>query len=235
MFILKRKIVVIGSVKALPRLLGLAIFLLLAGCGGGSSDNAESGAGEAPATEAVPADEVAEETEEPLELKRRIVVIGDSIGAGTGASSNFPAILQGLTGIEVVNASTPGISAEAGISKAPSLIERLRPMYLVVLLGTNNAAGAGGGVSGAVDALRKVTGVARDAGVVPVIGTLPPISRDPAQNDNASAISGGIAGISGARIARVDQVVSLADIGDGLHPNDNGQAQIARAFAGQIY
>jgi lysophospholipase L1-like esterase len=173
--------------------------------------------------------------EEPLPLERRIVVISDSIGAGFGAGSNFPAILQGITGIEVINQSTPGISAEAGVSKAPGLIDRLRPMYLVVLLGTNNAAGAAGGVSGAISALRYAAGVASENGVIPVIGTLPPISRDPTENANASAISGGIAGIGGARIARIDQVVGLSDIGDGLHPNDNGQAKIAQAFAGQIY
>ena len=173
--------------------------------------------------------------DEPLTLERRIVVLGDSIGAGFGANSNFPAILQGLTGIEVINQSTPGISAGAGVSKAPGLIERLRPMYLVVLLGTNNAAGAGGGVSGAISALRYAAEVANENGVIPVIGTLPPISRDPAENANASAISGGIVGIGGARIARVDQVVSISDISDGLHPNDNGQAAIAQAFAGQIY
>ena len=221
-------------------LTGLILLLLLAGCGGGSDNNTSTGGGETTQTEATTEENAADQVEEPAEqeplpLERRIVVLGDSIGAGYGASSNFPAILQGITGIEVINQSTPGISAGAGVSKAPGLIERLRPMYLVVLLGTNNAAGAGGGVSGAISALRYAAQVANENGVIPVIGTLPPISRDPAENANAAAISGGIVGISGARIARVDQVVSISDISDGLHPNDNGQSAIAQAFAGQIY
>lgn len=223
--------------KPFLRILGLALLLLLSGCGGGSDENTTTGAGEAAATETAATDEAAEESaaDEPLELARRIVVVGDSIGAGFGAGSNFPAILQGITGIEVINVSTPGISAEAGASKVPDLIQRLRPTWLVALLGTNNAAGAAGGVSGAISALRFVAREAAENGVIPVIGTLPPISRDPSENANASAISGGILGIGGARIARIDQVVSLSDIGDGLHPNDNGQAKIAQAFAGQIF
>ncbi len=219
--------------NSILRILGLALVLLLAGCGGGSDENTSTGAGETTETESTTAEAPAED--EPLELARRIVVVGDSIGAGFGASSNFPAILQGITGIEVINVSTPGISAEAAASKVPDLIQRLRPMWLVALLGTNNATGAAGGVSGAISALRFVAGEANENGVIPVIGTLPPISRDANENANASAISGGIAGIGGARIARVDQVVSISDISDGLHPNDNGQAAIAQAFAGQIF
>jgi hypothetical protein len=104
----------------------------------------------------------------------------------------------------------------------------------VVLLGTNNAAGAAGGVGGAINALRFAAGVASSAGTIPIIGTLPPISRSATENANAFAISGGILGIS-ARIARIDQAVSLSEISDGLHPNDSGQSKIASLFAAQVF
>ena len=211
------------------------LLLSLAGCGGGDS-NTETGAGESSDPDATATDEnAAAEQDEPLPLERLIVVIGDSIGAGVGASTNYPAIIEGLTGIPVINASTPGISAEAGVSKAPDLIERFRPMYLVVLLGTNNATGAAGGISGAISSLRFAASVANGEGVIPVIGTLPPISRDLEENAAASAISGGILGIGGARIARIDSAVSISDIADGLHPNNNGQSIIGSLFAAQIY
>lgn len=210
------------------------LLLSLAGCGGGDNKT-ESGAGKSPEAGAATTEEDPAEQDEPLPLERLIVVIGDSIGAGVGASTNYPAIIEGLTGIPVINASTPGISAEAGASKAPDLIERFRPMYLVVLLGTNNATGAAGGISGAISSLRFVASVANGAGVIPVIGTLPPISRDVEENAAASAISGGILGIGGARIARIDSAVSISDISDGLHPNNNGQSIIGSLFAQQIY
>lgn len=219
------------------RILIVVLALLLTACGGGSDDNSSSGAGET--AEATTAAETA--TEEPaaapevVALKDQIVVIGDSIGAGVGASSNYPAIIQSLTGLPVINVSTPGISAEGGASKAPSLIDRFRPKYLIVLLGTNNAAGAGGGINGAISSLRFVANVANQAGVIPIIGTLPPISRDADQNDAAFAISRGILGIGGARIARIDQAVSLSEISDGLHPNDSGQSKIGSLFAQQVF
>ncbi len=213
----------------------LVLLLSLAACGGGDN-NTETGAGVTAEAGAASTEEgAAPEADEPLPLERLIVVIGDSIGAGVGASTNFPAILQSLTGISVINVSTPGISAEGGASKAPSLIERFRPMYLVILLGTNNAAGAAGGISGAISSLQFAASVARGEGVIPVIGTLPPISRDATENAAASAISGGILGIGGARIAPINGSVSISDISDGLHPNDNGQSIIASLFAAQIY
>ena len=215
----------------------MLLLLSLGGCGGGNDTETGAGdGGEGQAMESSDAQENATDSQdEVIPLERLIVVIGDSIGAGVGANSNYPAIIEGRTGIPVFNVSTPGISAEAGASKAPDLIERFRPMYLVVLLGTNNAAGAAGGISGAISALQFAASVASGAGVVPVIGTLPPISRDINENAAASTISGGILGIGGARIARIDAAVNVADISDGLHPNDNGQNIIGALFAEQIY
>lgn len=218
---------------SLKRFLLLFLFVfILAGCGG-SDDNTDSGAGETAAEETAETP-AADEGDEEFKLEKRIVVIGDSIAAGVGASTNFPSLIQSRTGISTVNAATPGISAEGGSSQVPRLIERFRPRFLVILLGTNNAAGAAGGVSGAINAIKFAVRAAQDKGVIPIVGTLPPISRDAGQNANASAISAGIRRISGARIARVDAVVSINDIADGLHPNDTGQAQIARVFAEQI-
>ena len=207
----------------------LCLYILcLTACGGGSSN---SGSGEASAETA---DTTATADSAP-ELERLIVVIGDSIGEGFGASFAFPDLLESRTGIRVINVSKGGSSAEFGASRAPDLIARFRPMFLVMLLGTNNAGGAGGGVSGAISSLRFAARVAIDAGVIPIIGTIPPISRDADENDNASAISSGIRGIRGARIARINRSVSIGDIDDGKHPNDRGQEIIANLFAQQVF
>ncbi|MGI9318682.1 MAG: SGNH/GDSL hydrolase family protein [bacterium] len=200
----------------------LIIFQSLLGCGGGS--DSASGAGQGATNSA-----------SSLSLERLIVVIGDSIGTGFGASVAYPDLLQSLTGIPVVNVSKPGSNAEFGASRAADLIAQHRPMYLVMLLGTNNTGGGGGGVSGAVNSLQFAANVANEAGVVPIIGTIPPISRDAGENANASAISAGIRGISGARIAPINRSVSISDIEDGKHPNNRGQEIIAQLFAQQIF
>jgi lysophospholipase L1-like esterase len=203
----------------------LTLFLLaLAGCGGGSDSS--SGGGQAPT----------EGSSSTLPLNRSIVVIGDSIGTGFGASKAFPDILQALTGIPVHNISKGGSSAEFGASRAPALISQYRPMYLVILLGTNNAGGDAGGVSGAVSSAQYAANVANDAGVIPVIGTIPPITRSSSENSNVDAINSGIRGISGARIALINRAMNGSHIGkDGKHPNNSGQEIIARLFADQIY
>jgi lysophospholipase L1-like esterase len=211
---------VMNSIKAFVFTL---FFFALAGCGGSSSS---SGGGQA----------TTEASSTTLSLERTIVVIGDSIGTGYGASTAFPDILQSLTGIRVVNISKGGSSAEFGASRAPALISQYRPMYLVMLLGTNNAGGAAGGVSGAVSSLQYAANVAENAGVIPIIGTLPPITRSSKENSNVAAISSGIRGISGARIAPIYGSTNGSHIGgDGKHPNNSGQDIIARLFAQQIY
>ena len=129
----------------------LVFIIALTGCGGGSDSSSGSG-GNQPATE----------------LERLIVVIGDSIGLGFGASFAFPDMIRSLTDIPVVNISQGGTSAEFGVGRAPGLIEQYKPMYLVVLLGTNNAGGAGGGVPGAINSMRYVVDVANEAGLAAI-------------------------------------------------------------------
>ena len=202
-------------------LLALSL-LILAGCGGGGSATGSGQAASGTGTGTTP-------------LKRLIVVIGDSIGTGFGASIAFPDLIQSQTGISVVNVSKGGSSAEFGASRTADLIAQFRPMYLVLLLGTNNAEGVAGGVSGAVSSLQFAANVANSEGVIPIIGTIPPITRSAKENRNASAISAGIRGISGARIALINSAFSSSNIGpDGKHPNNSGQQIIANLFVQQI-
>ena len=204
-----------------PFILILTVFgLLLAGCGGGSNSTSQGGSASGGS----------------LTLERKIVVIGDSIGEGFAASFAFPERLQSLTGVPVINISKGGSTAELGASRAADLIAEHQPMWLVMLLGTNNAGGSGGGVSGAVGALRGAAGVANAAGVTPVIGTLPPITRSSSENNNAKKISDGIRGIENTRIAPLNSSMNVSHIGSyGKHPNDSGQEIIAQLFSQQIF
>lgn len=208
--------------KRVRLLIAGVVVLFVSACGGGDSETSSGGGGGGGSASPT--------------LERRIVVVGDSIGEGFAASVAYPDLLQGLTGIPVVNISKGGSNAELGVSRIPDLIEQYKPQYMVFLLGSNNATGSGGGVSGAVNSLEYAANATSAAGVVGIIGTIPPITRSSSENANASAISNGIRGISNARIADINAALNGADIGsDGKHPNNSGQQKIANLFAAEVF
>ena len=188
--------------------------IFLSACGGGSSSS----------------DGAAQEEQENL-----ILVLGDSIGAGTHTSITFPDVIASLTGIPLVNESTPSISAEQGVSRASSLIEQYNPRYIVSLLGTNNALGAGGQADGAIRSRQTLAEICVENGIVCIIGTIPPITLDSSLNGNVKKINIGYRGISDARIAFVYSAMDASHIGaDGIHPNDQGQRVIGEVFSAQL-
>jgi lysophospholipase L1-like esterase len=195
------------------RLLILVAFTFLSACGdSGSSSSGGSG-----------------------NKENLIVVLGDSIGTGIDASIAFPDIIASMTGIPVINNSIPGISAEAGVARAQSLIDENNPRYIVALLGTNNALGAAGQADGAINAMQTLAIICEDNGVICIIGTLPPITLSGDLNGNVKKINAGYRAIGGVRIADNNAVMSGSDIGsDGIHPNDSGQRKIGETFSAQI-
>lgn len=196
------------------RLFVLLAVVLLSACGGSSGSSSSGASGD---------------------KENVIVVLGDSIGTGYAASIKFPDIIAANTGIPVINASRPGISAEEGVSYAPGLIAEFNPAYIVALLGTNNALGAGGKGDGAVSAMQTLANLCAQHGIICIIGTLPPIALSGSLNGNASAISAGYRGIAGVRIADHNAVMNGSHIGgDGIHPNNNGQALIGQGFSAQL-
>ncbi len=197
------------------RLLLLLAFVFLGACG--SDGNSSSGAGSSSKEEI-------------------IVVLGDSIGAGVGASINFPDIVSGITGIQVINNSIPGISAEGGVSAAQSLINQYNPKYIMSLLGTNNALGAGNKVSGAINAQTYLAQLCVANDIICVIGTLPHITLSSTANARAEQISAGIRGIQGVRIADARAGMNGSHTSpDGIHANDMGQQILGQVFASQIF
>ena len=164
-----------------------------------------------------------------------IVVIGDSIGAGVGSSINFPDIIASITGIPVINNSSPGISAEGAISAAQSLIAQHNPKFIVSLVGTNNALGAGNQASGAINSQKFLASVCIENGIVCIFGTLPHITLSGRINSNAEAISAGVRAIQGVRIADVRAAMNGSHTGpDGIHPNEAGHQIMGQVFAGLI-
>lgn len=195
------------------KLLGLIFVVFIAACSDGGSSSGGSG-----------------------DKEELILALGDSIGAGsyTGGYA-WPELASILTAIPVVNASVPGINAEAAVTEAQDLINQHNPRYLTAMLGTNNALGSGGGAGGAVNALQSLANICEANGVICIISTLPPITRSSDENGNVRNINSGIYGISNSIIADSAAVLNSNDIlGDGIHPNGGGQDKIGAVFAEQL-
>jgi lysophospholipase L1-like esterase len=69
-----------------------------------------------------------------------ILAFGDSITAGNGAShdASYPAVLQQLTGWQVVNGGRPGEISAEGLRRLPGLLRRHRPDLVVLCHGGND-------------------------------------------------------------------------------------------------
>ena len=164
-----------------------------------------------------------------------IVVLGDSIGRGYGVSIKYPDLIASSTGIPVINASQNSISAEEGVAKAPGLIAQHNPAYIVSLLGTNNALGAGGKASGAINAMRTLANICATNGIICIIGTPPPLTISSEKNAHVKEMAAGYRTIGGVRIADNQAVMNGSHIGsDGIHPNNSGQSVIGQVFSAQL-
>lgn len=76
----------------------------------------------------------------PLPAGTPVLVLGDSIAAGYGASRDaaFPARLQAATGWDVVNAGVSGDTSSGALLRLAPLLESHRPALVVVEIGGND-------------------------------------------------------------------------------------------------
>lgn len=102
--------------KHLSRQVCLILFLLIAGCGGSG-----------PSIDPLPEDAV-------------ILAFGDSLthGSGVKREQSYPAILQAITGRQVINAGVPGEVTADGLRRLPGLLEKHQPDLLILIHGGND-------------------------------------------------------------------------------------------------
>jgi len=110
----------------------------------------------------------------PLGRQATVLAFGDSLTFGTGAErgESYPARLEALIERRVVNAGVPGELSEQGLSRLPSLLDRLQPALLVLCHGGNDLLRRTGEKSTAAN-IRAMVEMARERGIDVVLVGVP--------------------------------------------------------------
>ena len=167
------------------------------------------------------------------------VALGDSITAGSGLSNPadcYTAKLGGLLGRTVINKGFPGASSGEVLDSCFSILDDIKPGYMLILIGVNDLIMGYGEDVAAVN-IRIMVQACKDNKTIPVVATLTPTFG------NYVGLTSGINRLnsqigklcSDLGVAQVDLNGAFDDNStyiqsDGLHPNEGGHALMAATF-----
>ena len=174
-----------------------------------------------------------------------VVALGDSItyGAGLSRGHDYPSQLSELVSAPVWNAGVSGDKAADAHARLAPLLARYRPKAVVVLIGTNDAGifSPATPLPAFTESLEAIIYDIRGVPATPLVCSLLPVDAasladdglsarrwddyDSAVRDVAEATATSLVDLHRANQGRLDLFL------DGLHPNRQGSAVIARAVA----
>ena len=161
-----------------------------------------------------------------------ISATGDSI-----ATFGWPEQLQAmLPGTRVVNRGVPGAQTSDGVGIARRALSGDSPGYLLIQFGANDAIQSAN-INGSIASLRTMIQDAKNNQTIPIVATITPMGGSRAiHNGKALALSEAIRALAreeGVAVADMDKAFAgdISLFPDGLHPNPEGAAKMARVFA----
>jgi len=169
-----------------------------------------------------------------------VLAFGDSVTYGTGAAEgeDWPTLLAGLTGWEIVNAGIPGDTAQAGQARLPALLEEYAPDLVVVEIGGNDFLRRRAQAEVKED-LRRIVRRVRDSGAQVVLVGVPELSL-------LSAVAGRPTDAPiYAELAKEEGVPLVPDVfsdilgrpelcADRIHPNAAGYERMAAGIHARL-
>ncbi|MDH5324727.1 MAG: arylesterase [Gammaproteobacteria bacterium] len=159
-----------------------------------------------------------------------ILSFGDSLTFGTGANpqSSYPALLQQLSGLPVINAGKPGEISADGVQRLPALLDQHQPALLILCHGGNDMLRKKN-LSETQSHLRDMIREAKSRGVAVVLLGVPKpklLSLKPAAFYQELATELQVP----FEAEIIAEVLSDSDLkSDPIHPNAKGYARIATA------
>ncbi|MDR3300354.1 MAG: arylesterase [Candidatus Accumulibacter sp.] len=163
----------------------------------------------------------------------RVLAFGDSVTYGTGASAgeDWPTLLGGLTGWQIVNAGVPGDTAEAGRARIGTLLDEHQPELVIIEIGGNDFLRRRPPDAVKQD-LKALVAAARSAGAQVVLVGVPELSllASLAGKASDSAIYGELGKEEGVPVIAdvFSDILSRPELcADKIHPNAAGYRQMA--------
>ena len=166
------------------------------------------------------------------------IALGDSTTDGNnGGGAPYPPRLASITGKSVNNYAQQNESTGGAAGKVGGILASVKPAACCFMLGAvdviNNM-----GQDNAINNLRSIIQQCKANKTVPVIATLPPMIYSHSRfNGAAKSLNNAIrrlASSEGARLVDLESKFGNGEgliLGDGLHPNEEGNQRMAEAFA----
>jgi len=169
-----------------------------------------------------------EETMEKLTKEDSILAMGDSLTYGFGASpaESYPAVLQRLSGVRVINAGRNGDTSEEGLKRLPALLNDPTVKVMLLCFGGNDILQKKP-LAQLKSNLKTMISMAKEKGIEILLISVPNLSlfglsplglyEEVAEEEEVPLVSGVLSKILGDPSLKSDQI----------HPNAKGYSVMA--------